>query len=88
MGGVGASVMVVSALDEVAWLLNLRGSDIAYNPGATPSSPLPCHERSFNTNCPIHHRIGFLFYTPVNAMKASWMLFFFFRLTALPVGLL
>ena len=24
--------LVVSALDEVAWLLNLRGSDIIYNP--------------------------------------------------------
>ena len=28
----GASVLVVTALDEVAWLLNLRGSDIEYNP--------------------------------------------------------
>jgi len=27
-----ASVLVISALDEVAWLLNLRGSDIPYNP--------------------------------------------------------
>ncbi|KAF6767959.1 hypothetical protein AHF37_06609 [Paragonimus kellicotti] len=27
-----ASVLVVSALDEIAWLLNLRGSDIQYNP--------------------------------------------------------
>ncbi|XP_053678309.1 xaa-Pro aminopeptidase ApepP [Anopheles nili] len=27
-----ASVLVVSALDEIAWLLNLRGSDIDYNP--------------------------------------------------------
>lgn len=25
--------IVVSSLDEIAWLLNLRGSDIAYNPG-------------------------------------------------------
>ena len=24
--------MVVSALDEIAWILNLRGSDIDYNP--------------------------------------------------------
>lgn len=24
---------VVSALDDVAWLFNLRGSDIDYNPG-------------------------------------------------------
>lgn len=28
-----ASAIVVSMLDEVAWLFNLRGSDIAYNPG-------------------------------------------------------
>ena len=27
-----ASALVVSALDEVAWLFNLRGSDIEYNP--------------------------------------------------------
>ncbi|XP_058444565.1 xaa-Pro aminopeptidase ApepP [Malaya genurostris] len=27
-----ASVVVVSALDEIAWFLNLRGSDIDYNP--------------------------------------------------------
>jgi Xaa-Pro aminopeptidase len=24
--------MLVTALDEIAWLLNVRGSDIAYNP--------------------------------------------------------
>ena len=28
----GAGVLVVSALDDVAWLYNLRGSDIAFNP--------------------------------------------------------
>uniref|UniRef100_A0A182QFQ7 Xaa-Pro aminopeptidase n=1 Tax=Anopheles farauti TaxID=69004 RepID=A0A182QFQ7_9DIPT len=28
----GANAIVVSALDEIAWLLNLRGSDILYNP--------------------------------------------------------
>ncbi|XP_026292242.1 xaa-Pro aminopeptidase 1 [Frankliniella occidentalis] len=28
----GASLLVVTALDEIAWLLNLRGSDIDYNP--------------------------------------------------------
>ena len=27
-----ADVLVLSALDDVAWLLNLRGSDIQYNP--------------------------------------------------------
>ncbi|KAJ1668498.1 hypothetical protein IW140_000330 [Coemansia sp. RSA 1813] len=29
---VGVSGLVVSALDEIAWLFNLRGSDISYNP--------------------------------------------------------
>jgi Xaa-Pro aminopeptidase len=28
----GAQVLVVTELDEIAWLLNLRGSDIPYNP--------------------------------------------------------
>jgi len=28
----GASLLVVSALDDVAWLYNLRGSDISFNP--------------------------------------------------------
>eukprot|EP00897_Mesotaenium_endlicherianum_P009270 jgi/Mesen1/8371/ME000468S07807 len=28
----GARALVVSALDEVAWLLNLRGADVAFNP--------------------------------------------------------
>ncbi|CDF32531.1 unnamed protein product [Chondrus crispus] len=28
----GASMLIVSALDEVAWLLNLRGGDVNYNP--------------------------------------------------------
>ena len=27
-----ASMLVVSALDDVAWLFNLRGSDISFNP--------------------------------------------------------
>jgi Xaa-Pro aminopeptidase len=25
-------VLLVTALDEIAWILNLRGSDIEYNP--------------------------------------------------------
>ena len=33
-----AESMVVNTLDEVAWLLNLRGSDIEYNPGLSYSS--------------------------------------------------
>lgn len=28
----GAGALVLTALDEIAWLLNLRGEDIAYNP--------------------------------------------------------
>ena len=27
-----AGALLVTALDETAWLLNLRGSDISYNP--------------------------------------------------------
>ena len=30
----GADISMVTALDEIAWLLNIRGSDIAYNPVA------------------------------------------------------
>lgn len=30
--GMGAVAVVVTMLDEVAWLLNIRGSDVAYNP--------------------------------------------------------
>lgn len=29
---VGAVAMVISMLDEIAWLLNVRGADVAYNP--------------------------------------------------------
>jgi len=32
MGKKQAVALVVSALDDVAWLLNLRGSDILFNP--------------------------------------------------------
>ncbi|XP_037780041.1 xaa-Pro aminopeptidase 1-like isoform X2 [Penaeus monodon] len=32
MSAAEADVLVLTALDEVAWLLNLRGSDIPYNP--------------------------------------------------------
>jgi len=28
----GADTMVIGALDEIAWLMNLRGADVAYNP--------------------------------------------------------
>lgn len=32
INGSGAECLVISALDEIAWTLNLRGSDIEYNP--------------------------------------------------------
>ena len=28
----GAGALLVTMLDEVAWLFNLRGGDVAYNP--------------------------------------------------------
>ena len=28
----GATAMVVTALDEIAWLFNIRGQDIPYSP--------------------------------------------------------
>lgn len=31
-----AKAIVVNMLDEVAWLFNLRGSDIDFNPGQSP----------------------------------------------------
>ena len=34
MEGVGAGALAVTMLDEVAWLLNVRGGDVAYNPVA------------------------------------------------------
>jgi len=34
-----AKAVVVTMLDEVAWLFNLRGSDIDYNPGAQGRGP-------------------------------------------------
>ena len=35
MAAAGAAACVVSALDEVAWLLNIRGGDISFNPVVT-----------------------------------------------------
>lgn len=32
MEAAGATVTILSALDEIAWLFNLRGSDVAFNP--------------------------------------------------------
>lgn len=28
----GADMMIISTLDDIAWFMNLRGSDISYNP--------------------------------------------------------
>jgi Xaa-Pro aminopeptidase len=30
--GAGCDMMLVTALDDIAWMLNLRGNDITYNP--------------------------------------------------------
>ena len=32
MQEIGADILLVSALDEIAWTLNLRGNDVACNP--------------------------------------------------------
>lgn len=32
MSAAGAAALIITKLDEIAWLTNLRGSDIAYNP--------------------------------------------------------
>ncbi|KAJ9600135.1 hypothetical protein L9F63_009545, partial [Diploptera punctata] len=32
LNSIGADAMIVTALDEIAWLLNIRGYDIPYNP--------------------------------------------------------
>jgi Xaa-Pro aminopeptidase len=34
LSGVKADCFLATTLDEVAWLYNLRGSDVPYNPGA------------------------------------------------------
>ena len=30
--GKGCNMMLVTTLDDIAWMLNLRGNDIKYNP--------------------------------------------------------
>jgi hypothetical protein len=35
LAGVKADCFLATTLDEVAWLYNLRGSDVPYNPGET-----------------------------------------------------
>ena len=61
----GSPGTVVSQLDEVAWLLNLRGSDIPYNPVSlcscnstrpdTPGLLRLCHPND-ERMCPLHKR--------------------------------
>jgi Xaa-Pro aminopeptidase len=36
----GSPALVVSQLDEIAWMFNLRGGDIPYNPVRIPFAPL------------------------------------------------
>ena len=60
-----AKSMVVNLLDEIAWLYNLRGSDIDYNPGAyCPSMCMgPSHTDPWN-------HIVFFAYSLIDADKA------------------
>ncbi len=45
--GKSAKAVVVTTLDEVAWLFNLRGSDIDFNPGKQGRGPTD----SFSLRC-------------------------------------
>lgn len=49
LGKAGSPGMVVSQLDEVAWLFNLRGSDIPYNPVSLARPSLISRRRVFLT---------------------------------------
>jgi hypothetical protein len=40
----GASCLVLSALDDVAWTFNLRGSDITFNPVFFAYAAITAHE--------------------------------------------
>ncbi|MBQ7690562.1 MAG: aminopeptidase P family protein [Muribaculaceae bacterium] len=42
----GADAMFISALDEIAWLLNLRGSDVEFTPVVTAYAFLSAKDRS------------------------------------------
>lgn len=57
----GGSAIIISALDEIAWLLNLRGSDIPYNPVffgyviVTPNyTTLYCDSKKITEACEKH----------------------------------
>ncbi len=41
----GADGMLVTALDEIAWLFNLRGSDVAYTPVVVAFAYITLHDR-------------------------------------------
>ena len=50
----GANAILVSALDELAWLLNIRGNDVAYNPVAVGFAYLSTsHRILFMNRCKI-----------------------------------
>lgn len=50
----GANAILVSALDELAWLLNIRGNDVAYNPVAVGFAYLSAtHRILFMNRCKI-----------------------------------
>lgn len=53
----GADLLVVTAMDEVAWLLNLRGSDVPTTPGQLQGH---CLTSSFTQTLPMqlgkHHK--------------------------------
>ena len=63
-----AAAMVVTMLDEVAWLFNLRGSDIDFNPGGRFLAPVPSGaddnimKSSFLCVCCCHARQCFSLY--------------------------
>lgn len=50
LAAIGSPGLVVSALDEVAWLFNLRGSDIPYNPVFFSYAILTRHDTTLFAN--------------------------------------
>jgi Xaa-Pro aminopeptidase len=44
MKAVGAEALVISQLDEIAWLLNIRGNDVPFNPLVISYAILTLHE--------------------------------------------
>ena len=53
---IGAGALLVTALDEVAWLLNLVGGDVTYNPVFSICSL--CHTTSSNTRAVFDAEVG------------------------------